>query len=184
MGVNADFDVDPISKAPIFKFNNKSTPAGASYNWDFGQVGASKSTETNPQHNYGNDTGTYDVCLIATIPYGCADTVCKQIFNDYLSAFQIGNVFTPGTIDGKNDQFDIIIEGESSYHLQIYNRWGVLVYESFEDSENSDNKNWNGQFLNTGEACPSGTYYYIFEFGLNKDDGKKQTIQGVIHLIR
>ncbi|MBL7836536.1 MAG: gliding motility-associated C-terminal domain-containing protein, partial [Bacteroidetes bacterium] len=49
---------------------------------------------------------------------------------------------------------------------------------------NSDNKNWNGQFLNTGEACPSGTYYYIFEFGLSKDDGKKQTIQGVIHLIR
>ncbi|MBL7838371.1 MAG: hypothetical protein JNM67_12700, partial [Bacteroidetes bacterium] len=95
MGVNADFDVDPISKAPIFKFNNKSNPAGASYNWDFGQVGAPKSTETNPQHNYGNDTGTYDVCLIATIPYGCADTVCKQIFNDYLSAFQIGNVFTP-----------------------------------------------------------------------------------------
>lgn len=184
MGVTADFELGPNSKAPIFNFNNKSVPGSASYNWDFGQDGSLNSTETNPSYNYGNDTGQYNVCLIATIPYGCADTVCKQIFNDYLSAFQIGNVFTPGALDGKNDQFDIIIEGESSYHLQIYNRWGVLVYESFEDAEDSDNKNWNGKLFNTGEECPSGTYYYIFDFGLKKDDGKSQVIQGVITLIR
>lgn len=183
MGVKADFDIDPSSNAPIFKFNNKSAPISSQYDWNFGQSGAG-SAEVNPTHNFGNDTGHYNVCLIATIPYGCADTTCKLIFNDYLAAFKIGNVFTPGTVDGKNDYFDIIIDGEDSYHLQVYDRWGVLVFESKEDSDDSDGKNWNGKLFNDGVECPSGTYYYLFRYTLKKDKGNEQLVQGVITLIR
>ncbi|MCC6818412.1 MAG: PKD domain-containing protein, partial [Bacteroidia bacterium] len=184
MGVNADFDIDPSSKPPLFIFKNKSNPINSKYNWDFGQSGSSGSNEQDPSYNYGNDTGTYNVCLIATIPFGCADTICKEVVSDYISGFLIGNVFTPGKVDGKNDQFDIIIDGESTYDLYIYNRWGVLVYEGHKDADNSENINWNGRVNNTGEDCPSGTYYYLFNYTLKSDTNTINKVQGTITLIR
>lgn len=184
LGVKADFDLDPGSKAPLFLFVNKSNPITANYLWDFGQTGGASSTDKDPSYNYGNDTGTYNVCLVATIPYGCSDTVCKQVLNDIISEFQIGNVFTPGNLDGKNDQFDIVIDGESFYELQVFNRWGVLVYEGLEDADDTQGENWNGKLLNTGEDCPSGTYYFIFNYKLKSDPEKNVTIHGTITLIR
>ena len=183
-GVDADFDIDPSSNPPLFIFKNKTNPISASYDWNFGQLGSQNSTEQDPSYNYGNDTGTYLVCLISSVPYGCRDTVCKNVLSDYISDFKIYNVFTPGLIDNKNDQFDIQIEGESTYELMIYNRWGVLVYESHEDSDNSENKNWNGKVNNIGPECPSGTYYYIFKYSLKSEKDKSNIVQGTITLIR
>ncbi len=185
MGVKADFDIDPQSVAPIFKLNNRSLPASAALNWDFGKSGPdNNSSEQNPTVSYGTDTGTYNICLVATIPYGCSDTVCKTVFNDYLSDFGIFNVFTPGKIDELNDKYDIQIEGESLYDLKIYNRWGVLVFESDKDADNTTEGNWNGKVFNTGEECPSGTYYYIFRYSLKSKPDVVETVEGVIQLIR
>ena len=81
MGVEANFDVDAGSVAPQFKFNNKSLPASSALNWNFGFNGpGNTSNDQNPSFNYGTDTGTYRVCLIATIPYGCADTIWVVVF--------------------------------------------------------------------------------------------------------
>lgn len=185
MGVEADFDVDAGSVAPQFKFNNKSLPASSALNWNFGFNGpGNTSTDQNPSVNYGNDTGTYRVCLIASIPYGCADTICKNVFNDYLSDFGIYNVFTPSNKDGLNDVYDIVIEGEATYDLKIYNRWGVLVFESDKDASGNEDGNWNGKVFNTGAECPSGTYYFIFNYSLKGKPDTIESIQGVIQLIR
>ncbi|MEZ4804253.1 MAG: PKD domain-containing protein [Bacteroidia bacterium] len=185
LDVKADFDVDPSSKAPLFKFNNKSIPITSQFNWDFGTNGpGNTSTETNPQKNFGNDTGTYNVCLIASIAFGCKDTFCMPIFNDVLSEFGIFNVFTPGNIDGLNDKYDIKIDGESSYQLYIYNRWGELVYEADQDYDNTQEGNWNGKLRNTGPDCPAGTYYYIFKYKLDAQTDDENVLEGVIHLIR
>jgi len=187
LGVQADFDIDPNNVAPIFLFHNTSNPNGASINWNFGQAGSgasNSSSENDPSHNYDKDTGTFDVCLIAKLPYGCADTVCKTIFNDHKESFGIYNVFTPGLIDGKNDQYDIQIEGEDFYELLIYDRWGKLVFEGKEDADNTQNINWNGKVFNDGPECPSGTYYYLFRYKLKQSTEGIKTLNGVMTLIR
>ncbi len=185
LGVKADFTINPSSLAPLFKFNNNSNPLSAGLNWNFGQAGpGNTSTEQNPEKNYGNDTGTYNVCLIATIPFGCADTVCKMVINDHMSDFGIFNVFTPGSIDNYNDKYDILIENESLYDLKIFDRWGVLVYEADKDYDNTQNGNWNGKVMNIGNDCASGTYYYIFRYSIKNKPEEIKTIQGVIQLIR
>lgn len=187
LDVKADFEINPLSVLPTISFTNKSTPLNSNMFWDFGEgtnQNSNFSTEIHPSHSYGYDTGTYNVCLIASTNFGCADTTCKPIKNDYLVDIMLFNVFTPGEIDGKNDRYDVLITGEASYHLRIYDRWGVLVYEGNEDSDNSTDINWNGRLFNKGAVCPSGTYYYIFDYSLNITPEKFETVNGTITLIR
>lgn len=69
----------------------------------------------------------------------------------------VPNVFTPNN-DGINDFFKI--EGTpnpcwDTIHVEIYNRWGQLVYESDEVEFKWDGKNKNGKEMN------EGTYYVL-----------------------
>lgn len=182
IGVESKFSIDPSSKAPQFYFTNESDPLSARMLWDFDHMG-STSTDVNTQYNYGRDTGTFNVCLVASIPYGCADTFCLPVTNQYLADFGIYNVFTPGNDDALNTSYDIVIDGENYYHLQIYDRWGIKVFESFKDDEGNGENNWNGKVNNQGAECPDGTYYYLFEYGMETESERK-VISGVITLIR
>src|SRR5690606_22967856 len=95
IGVKSLFSIDPVSQAPVFKFINEAEPFSATMDWDFGQHGAN-SNELLPQHDFGPDTGPFHVCLVASLPPGCADTFCMPVVSGFLSAFTLPNVFTPG----------------------------------------------------------------------------------------
>jgi gliding motility-associated-like protein len=186
LSINADFKIDPSSVPPVFKFNNISSPINPStWLWHFGQLGYNDtSTFFEPSKDYGNDTGHYNVCLIAKLPFGCKDTFCQVVFNDRLPDFGIFNVFTPGQQNQLNDVYDIIIENETYYNLQIFDRWGKQVYFSDKDYDLNDPRNWNGKLNNTGPDCPSGTYYYIFQYRLAEHPEITKLIVGTIQLIR
>uniref|UniRef100_UPI003BF851D9 tandem-95 repeat protein n=1 Tax=Rubrolithibacter danxiaensis TaxID=3390805 RepID=UPI003BF851D9 len=66
--------------------------------------------------------------------------------------------FSPNN-DGVNDKFVIENIGNDRISLEIYNRWGNMVYK------NPNYKNeWEGrtnQGIRVGEDLPDGTYYYI-----------------------
>ena len=67
----------------------------------------------------------------------------------------VPNVFSPNG-DGNNDLFQLINSDlVARLDMQIFNRWGALVFET-----NQINEGWNGRTL-TGEICPEGTYFYI-----------------------
>lgn len=75
--------------------------------------------------------------------------------------------FSPNN-DGFNDEFSInCIENYPNNHIKIYNRLGVLVYET----ENYKN-DWNGKpnkgFPTTSQLLPVGTYFYVLD--LNNGD--------------
>ena len=79
----------------------------------------------------------------------------------------IPNVFSPNS-DGDNDFFRIQgNEGFPGSSLEVYNRWGQLVYESV----NYQN-NWRG------DGLAEGTYYIIY----NRSDGEVFT--GTATLLR
>jgi gliding motility-associated-like protein len=62
------------------------------------------------------------------------------------------NAFSPDG-DGINDVFEIKGQGVEEMELEIYNRWGQMVYRS-------DNLAlaWNGEYK--GKESPLGTYVY------------------------
>ncbi|WP_440880723.1 Calx-beta domain-containing protein [Tenacibaculum sp. C7A-26P2] len=86
---------------------------------------------------------------------------------DTLPCLTVYNEFTPNG-DGANDTFVISCIGEERYkhnRLEIYNRWGTLVY-----SKNRYDNSWsglsNGRFnIQQEDELPSGTYYYVLDLG-------------------
>ncbi len=115
------------------------------------------------------------VRLIAKHNESCTDssTQDKSIlaFGDYFKG-EIPNVFTPDG-DGINDVFDVQVGErlEKCTDIKIYNRWGVLVFESY-----GNDHSWDGRTF-TGDVCTQGVY--VFSLTVNGTEYK-----GYVTLIR
>jgi len=122
-------------------FINKSTNA-RSYVWDFGNRDSLKVAV--PENYRFQQGGTYAVTLKAFNGIGCELSTTKNIDipeNDG----KIPNVITPNN-DGKNDNF---VTGFKNASLDIYNRYGKLIFNS-----NNYQNDW-------GNGITSGTYYFV-----------------------
>lgn len=95
-------------------------------------------------------------------------TITKE---DY---FYLPNAFTPNN-DGINDAFKPTTNGITDYKMEVYNRWGQLVFQTSNLSEG-----WNGKFHKT--AQPGGAYIFIVKYKNGK--GKVYTRKGSFLLIR
>ncbi len=84
------------------------------------------------------------------------------------------NAFSPNN-DGLNDTFSVRANFINDFRLQIFNRWGTLVYESTDL-----NASWDGRF--NGEFVPEGAYILSIE---GKDDiGKKISERTILTVVR
>ena len=156
--------------------------------WDLGHAASGEEkniiyNQNSVTHNYLPDSGTFYPCLFVESKYGCRDTICKQFDIDFKVRATIPNVFTPDVKDGKNDAFDIIMKNADTYNLRIFNRWGLLVFQSEVDGVGDDDINWNGKSQPYGVKCPEGTYFYIFNYKFKCEDVKREA-HGIITLIR
>lgn len=127
------------------------TVGATTWNWDFGDGGTS--TQQNVTYDYGA-SGTYTVVLTVTNANGCTDqdTIVITINEGIL----IPNVFSPNG-DGINDEFYIANSGLSEYNMEIYDRWGVKIFES-----PSPDVRWDGR-TTSGAQCSDGTYYFVLK---------------------
>lgn len=66
----------------------------------------------------------------------------------------IPTAFSPNN-DGLNDVFEVKGRFVNAVHLQIYNRWGQVIFES-----KGTNPSWDGRL--NGKAAPTGAYIYSF----------------------
>ena len=73
---------------------------------------------------------------------------------DILEGIIVPNVFTPNN-DGWNDVFDVRTSDVGAFSMEIYNRWGNMVYESETPLVSWDGRN------QAGEEMPAGTYFYV-----------------------
>ena len=103
--------------------------------------------EFNPE-----DIGTNEVYIVLTNTVtGCNDTVFFDI--DIQGVPEISNVFTPNS-DGVNDYFFFGEFGMNTVSVEIYNRWGQMVY-----AWDGADKSWNGIDI-SGKSVPEGVYFY------------------------
>jgi gliding motility-associated-like protein len=158
-----------LTTGTILQLNNLSTNA-TSFKW----VSCDNAISTNsiltlPLTNIGD-------CCISLIAYNniCTDTTtkCIKVFSEF--ELLIPNVFTPNG-DQANDVFKITSKGLKTLHCEIYNRWGMKLYE-WDDI----NGYWDGK-TKTGLA-PDGTYFYIVNYTNNENETK--TEKGFLSLFR
>lgn len=109
--------------------------------------------------------GIFTLARVKTKPEISEDTVI------------VYNGFSPNE-DGVNDYF--FIDGLSNYPdntLEIYNRWGVKVFET---SGYGINGNWfrgiseGRATISKGEKLSTGTYFYILRYKVSKDISKEK----------
>jgi gliding motility-associated-like protein len=113
--------------------------------------------------------GTYSV--IITDSHGCTSTVAITL--DQPLVLEMPTGYSPNG-DGSNDYF--VVHGIDAYpnnKIEIFNRWGNLVY-----SADHYNNRWNG-YNDSGEKLPDGTYFVILE--INNGDIK---LHGYVDLRR
>lgn len=165
--VLADFDTLPGSGAGNILFNNTSLGAD-SYQWSIGTY-----TSTNENETYTfSDVGNYEIELIATNSIGCSDTITETL--NIPALFWVPNVFTPNGEVG-NDLFYIDALGINEYRLQIYDRWGLLLFES-------TNSAWDGTSQINNQPVPEGTYFFVYN--ATDFNGKKYQYTGPLSLFR
>lgn len=70
----------------------------------------------------------------------CMDTVYKYLYVDDEFSAHFPNAFTPNG-DGRNEIWNFKGVGHKSYTAGVYNRWGELIYQW---TETSDQKGWDG----------------------------------------
>ncbi|MFO7843759.1 MAG: gliding motility-associated C-terminal domain-containing protein [Bacteroidales bacterium] len=115
---------------------------------------------------------TQEIWVEVTNDYGCigADTVYVEF-----GEFTIPTAFTPNN-DGHNDVWKIdFLFNFSEVTVDIYNRWGELVFHS--DGYSSD-KYWDGTNQN-GRKLPMDAYYYVIDL----HNGEQPKV-GTVTLIR
>lgn len=136
-----------------YNFTDQSTGGATDWLWDFGD--GSTSNLQNPTYTFSGN-GSENVCLYTQNTNGCADTICKTYDISLIEYVTIPNVFTPDG-DGINDYFFISNSGLKEYKLEIFNRWGVKVFEA-----ESANVEWDGRST-AGIELSDGTYYFILK---------------------
>jgi len=147
----ADFEINPseVMIPHAVHFFNYSTHAD-SVQWDFGDKATgidSIANVKNPVYKY-TTVGTYSVLLQVWSKYGCYDSakMVNAIFVKEAGELIFPTAFTPNTSGSNggaypanvrerelnNDIFYPVARGIDVYNLKIYNRWGVLIFESFD----------------------------------------------------
>jgi len=136
--------------------------------WEFGDGDTSHVKD--PFHKY-MDEGVYDITLHAYSSNGCMDTwtLSPGVTVEPAGVIRFSTVFRPNK-DGPIERTDLPTGGDEidqfffppirekvlNYKLQIFNRWGTLIFES-----RDINVPWNGYYK--GKLCRQGVYVWYVE---------------------
>ncbi len=106
---------------------------------------------------------------------GCKGSDTIHVTYTKCIPIQIPTAFTPNK-DGLNDIFKPLIGAAiTNYKMQIYSRWGQVVFET-----RDYNKGWDGNYQ--GQMQQNGTYVYFISF--TDPDGIEIMKTGTLLLIR
>ncbi|MCB0794447.1 MAG: PKD domain-containing protein [Flavobacteriales bacterium] len=139
---------------------------GSSYQW---ATGGDQQTEL--------VTGPGDYGFIVWDNIGCPheDTITVVPLDEDARIFA-PNAFTPDG-DGVNDVFRISGYGEQEMELQIFNRWGELIYAG-----DSTQDPWDGTL--NGEPVKQDVYVYRMEYNAFCEPNEVTTVFGHVSVLR
>lgn len=98
----------------------------------------------------------------------------NEIFFNFDPVIWVPNAFTPNN-DGLNNKFKIVYGSIKTFKINIYDRWGELMFSS----DDIDNQ-WDGTYR--GRPCPDGVYIYTIRY--TGADNIIKNLAGNITLLR
>ena len=121
-------------------------------------------------------SGTYTAQLVSE--QGCDSTLTLDLEIIKPNNYFVPNIFTPNA-DGDNDFFAIYGNENltSIVRLQVFDRWGNLVFDRDNLPPNQPGSGWGGTI-----EQPAGVYLYVAELAFR--DGQRQKISGSVVLLR
>lgn len=170
--------VYPIPAAPIISSNSPvqcpgdlvelglNSTAGATYTWTGPNNYTNQSQNISFQSTFENE-GTYTAFIeVNGCPSPTASTIVSILGSFEATSGDFPNVITPNG-DGTNDVLDIdqFFNPCLPYTLQIWNRWGNLVYEQEFAGVPFEGKDLGGNVLT------DGVYFYRLKYGENDQKG-------------
>lgn len=129
-----------------------------------GQIGSGNSITVNPMDPtfYSIDTEN---------AFGCITE--HEVYVNVIHFLYSAEIFSPNG-DGLNEFWQIKnIEEFPTIKVSVYNRWGKIVFQSFNYSND-----WNGDV--NGTPLPVGTYYFI----IDQSDYDREALTGSVTIIR
>ncbi|MCB0564597.1 MAG: gliding motility-associated C-terminal domain-containing protein [Phaeodactylibacter sp.] len=120
--------------------------------------------------------GQYNATLTST--YGC-DSLVLLILDTY--QIYIPNAFSPND-DGRNDRFTIFTGPDirEVRQLQVFDRWGSLVFQSETLPLNAAGSGWDGRVK--GKEAPPGLY--VYQATVVTIEGREYRLKGEVVLVR
>jgi gliding motility-associated-like protein len=174
----AQFSITPNDNVLIgatIYFQNSSLNA-SSYNW---QVNSQAfSNDVHP--SYLTSDEEFLVFTLVALNQTCADTFEIQVPLMENTFIFSANCFTPDADEFNPTWKPIISENYdlANYQLTIYNRWGEVIWESF-DSDAA----WDGTYGIGGQDVQDGVYTWILRLKKKKND-EVSIYSGSILLLR
>lgn len=145
-------DVVQSSFARLFTDESSTSNTLSSFTWDYGDTQRVTVDSSVSEYKY-SASGTYDVWLWASDEYGCTDSATEQVVIEDI--YKVPNVFTPNN-DGINDEFIVTVNGVDKFSIEIFSRWGNLVFKR----ESVNQLVWDGH-MPDGSLVNPGTYFYV-----------------------
>jgi len=135
--------------------------------WDFGD-GFTSQKELD-SHLF-IDTGHFQISLLVTDSFGCENVAYDAVYIGREFAFYIPNAFSPN-FDVLNDFFSGDGIGVKQYNMEIYNRWGELIFETTD-------------YYKPWEAKNVPTDTYVYKIKVSDDLDVNHEYMGRVSVIR
>jgi large repetitive protein len=107
----------------------------------------------------GVNQNEYLVMQVVINEFGCTDTAWNNLIIIPQTTFYVPSAFSPNQ-DGKNETFRAYGINVFDFHMEIFNRWGQLLYEVFDIKDG-----WDGTMFNQGgPVSKSDVYVYKISY--------------------
>tara|TARA_Y100000589_G_scaffold331491_1_gene385270 strand:+ start:2325 stop:5825 length:3501 start_codon:yes stop_codon:yes gene_type:complete len=172
---------DPTLTNNFVSFYNSSSIDAVNFLWEIGVNGSlGVFNQENIDYSFSSDIpDQYLICLTVSNIEGCESDTCLTVNVKDNFIFYAPNAFSPDG-DNINDSFGPIVYGvaEYSYRMYIFNRWGELIYESY-----NENIKWDGTNYNDNKISPPGVYVWKIEL-FDDINNEVKTYIGNVNLVK
>tara|TARA_B110000285_G_scaffold102568_1_gene116726 strand:+ start:6766 stop:9438 length:2673 start_codon:yes stop_codon:yes gene_type:complete len=173
----AGFSIDPsitdICNSSVNFTDESSLAMNYYYYFDDGTF---NSNESNPSHLY-HTSGTHRPSQLVISEFGCRDSISSELYIEPFNLF-VPNTFTPDGNEFNSRFLPVVDLSVEEWKLEIFNRWGELVFVS-----NDVNIGWNGT-NKKGVISQDGTYVWKVTYTSCAPINPEEIFTGTINLLR
>lgn len=165
------YNPNPSQENTPTRFTSTASADVVKWLYEFGDGDTSNLRD--PIHQYVTP-GINTVCQTVTNAAGCIDSVCIPVESIINIVNDLPSAFTPNG-DGINDVFMVRGFGITKMTLRVYNRQGLMVFES-----RTQNIGWDGKY----KGIPQPMDAYAWTLDVEYFTGEKLKKKGDVTLIR